>query len=329
MTISAWPLDAVNGAPTYSGRVLRQTTNAPVFAGASASRPLGAFSGVRPGTSSGTVTATATTWTVRPVAGVIDGEAAAEAGPYTFASDANVTGPIKAANSSNPRTDISYVQISDPAEADGSSAPAVTIGYLEGTPGPLAPVPATPARSFRLARINVPKAGGGDPSVTWDAPVSVAAGGVVPVLSADALFNLPGYPGAYADLSATTDTVSWPIGLYRSDGTKWAPVTGDTNWIPATLTAGTADATYPPRYRRIGSWVSLDGKVTPSSTSQTVYTLPAGFRPSATRNVWLDRNTSTQWAAQIRPTGAVIMVGPSGGSGPIDLAGFAPFPADL
>jgi len=120
LTNRIWPADAINGAPAYSGRALRQT-QAPFLAGATSSRPLGARSGVRPGTQTGTVFATSTTWTCRAHAGVLDVMTAAEAGPYTYAIDASVSGAVDASNASNPRTDIVYVQLADPAE--------------EGTPG--------------------------------------------------------------------------------------------------------------------------------------------------------------------------------------------------
>jgi len=185
MTNRIWPADAVGGAPVYSGRALRQT-QAPFLAGAVPGRPLGARSGVRPGTSTTTVVASATAWTCQPHAGVLDVQAAAEAGPYTYAVDASVSGALTAANASNPRTDIIYVQLSDAAE-DGASpgaAPGVTVGYRAGTPAAVPSTPAAPARSMVLARINVPRSGGGNPTVTWVAPYAVAAGGTLPVASA-------------------------------------------------------------------------------------------------------------------------------------------------
>jgi hypothetical protein len=183
MTARVWPVDAVAGAPVYSGRALRQSLVAPLAGGASSTRPLGARSGVRPGTPASTVTATSTTWTCRPHAGVLDVETAAEAGPYGYAIDANVTGSVNAANATNPRIDIIYVQLSDPAESDGSSVPGVLVDYLAGTAASSPSAPAAPARAVAIAQINVPAAGGGSPSVTWVAPYAVAAGGVIPVRS--------------------------------------------------------------------------------------------------------------------------------------------------
>lgn len=172
------PVNAVTGAPLYDGRWERQLRGVHQVMG-SAARPLGARTGVRPGTSTATVTATSTTWTCQAFAGDADVETAAEAGAYPFSFDAVATGAMTPADGSNSRTDIVYVQIDDPAE-DGSGTPAVTRKYLAGVAGSgVAPSPPV-ARAFVIAQINVPKSGAGSPSVTWVAPYTAAAGGVVP-----------------------------------------------------------------------------------------------------------------------------------------------------
>jgi hypothetical protein len=221
-----------------------------------------------------------------PVAGVIDGEAAAEAGPYTFASDANVSGSVTAANSSNPRTDIVFVQVSDPAESDGSTVPAVTIGYLAGTAGASAPVPAAPARSFVLARINVPKSGGGAPSVTWVAPAAVAAGGIIPALSSLQLAAVTPLAGTYVDLTATTDPFGQPAGLYRGNGTVWVPVTADSGWqaLPQQSTGYENNNGTPASITKIGREVRGRGQLNRKTSTVTdgdrLMTLPVGWRPA-------------------------------------------------
>lgn len=236
MAITVWPVDAKNGAPAYSGRKLRQTTVAPFLAGATSDRPLGGMTGVRPGTSPNTVTATGTTVTVRPFSGVVDAEAAAEASEYAFASDANVTftssNGFTPADSSNTRRDIVYVQINDPSESDGSTVPSMTVGYLAGTPSGTPALPATPARSFVIAQVTVPKSGGGTPSVTWVAPTLTAAGGVRTARTLTELQAFAQAEGSYADLRATTDAANWPVGLYRSNGTAWVSALTDTKWLP-------------------------------------------------------------------------------------------------
>lgn len=208
MTARAWPLDAASGSPQYTGRYLRQTTVAPFLLGATAGRPLGARSGVRPGTSPTTVTATSTLWTVNPLAGVIDVESANEAGPYAFSFDQAITGSVTAASSSYARIDLISVQINDNAE-DGSSLESVAIVYTAGT-APAPAIPAAPVRSFAIAQINVPISGGGSPSVTWVAPYLTAAGGVIPVRNATERNAAAAALGASAAL---------PVRTWRADGT--------------------------------------------------------------------------------------------------------------
>lgn len=169
----AWPIDAVpatTGDPEYAARHARQTSIAPLAGGATAARPLGARSGVRPGTPAATVAVTATTWTVHQVAGLIDVETATEAGPYGFAFDADQTGSVTAADGTNPRWDGLYVVLDDPAE-DESTVPSLRVEYVAGVASATPALPATPPdRSFRLCKIVVPQSGGGSPSVVWDPP---------------------------------------------------------------------------------------------------------------------------------------------------------------
>jgi hypothetical protein len=214
MVARLYPADAVGGAPSYTGRSLRQTL-APFLAGATSARPLGGISGVRPGTPSSTVTATSTTWTVTPFAGVIDLEAAAIAGPYTFAFDANVSNTVTAANATNPRIDILSVRVNDGAEGDGTVvAPFAEIVYTAGVAAATPAAPATPARSFVIANINVPVSGGGSPTVAWNAPYTVAAGGIQPVSPTT-------YP---ASPSAGTAIYDQSLGcLLTYNGTGWVP----------------------------------------------------------------------------------------------------------
>lgn len=179
MVDTVYGVNAVSGAPMFSGKQYRQT-NAVAFAGATTARPLGVRTGVRPGTPASTVTATSTTWTVQPFAGIADVETAAEASGYPFAFDAVATGSMTAAHATLARIDIIYVQIDDPAESDGSTTPAVTRKYLAGAPNAVPVVPALPvSRAFVIATISVPASGGGSPVVSWVAPYSAAAGGSI------------------------------------------------------------------------------------------------------------------------------------------------------
>jgi hypothetical protein len=188
MANNAWLLNAVTGAPAYSGRVGRQVMSA-ALDGATAARPLGARSGVRPRTPSTTCTATSTTWTINPHAGILDTQTSAIAGPYWYAIDVALTGAVTAAHATWPRKDALWVGVNDPVE-DGSSVPAIVGGYTAGTAAASPTPPATPARCMRLATIDVPASGGGSPTCTFDAPVAVAAGGVSTVTTAADLTDL-------------------------------------------------------------------------------------------------------------------------------------------
>lgn len=169
MAIVVWPVDAVTGAPSYTGRLLRQTQSV-FLPGATTVNPFAVTSAVRRGTSPTTVTATSTTWTVGLHAGVLNLESAVESGPYCYAVNTAQTGAVTAAHATLPRVDIVWVRIDDPAESDGSSVPAVVAGYTAGTANASPVAPATPARCMVLAQLNVPASGGGAPTVVWKAP---------------------------------------------------------------------------------------------------------------------------------------------------------------
>jgi hypothetical protein len=168
MTTIVLPLDASSGTPTFNAQQTRQAFSA--FLGpAPSGRPLGAISGVRPGTPSTTVSVTGTTWSCAAHSGVLDVEASAAAGPYLYATDGSDTGSITAADGTNPRVDIIYVQVSDNVQ-DSSGSEGGTVGYLAGTPAATPVAPNAPARSLVIANIAVPKLGGGNPAVSWMAP---------------------------------------------------------------------------------------------------------------------------------------------------------------
>lgn len=208
--------NAVGGVPAYSGRALRQL-NGVNLAGATAARPLGARSGVRPGTSTATVTATSTTWSCGPFAGDADVMVAAESGAYPFSFDAPTSGTMTAADGSNPRVDIVYVKVTDPE--NGSTVPKAERLYLAGAAAATPAAPAAPAGGFTIANINVPKAGGGAPTVSWVAPYAVAAGGILPIDTLANLNLLAGAPGQHATVYA--DPTPANNGDYAWNGTAW------------------------------------------------------------------------------------------------------------
>lgn len=224
MAINLWPADAVTGAPSYTGRALRQTAHG-VVAGKTATRPLGGRTGVWPGTPNTTVSVSAPTITTAPHGGVLDVEANAAAGPYVYSIDANDTKTLTAADATNPRIDIISIQMDDPAEGDGTANPQARVVYTTGTAASSPVAPATPVRAFTIAQINVPKVGAGSPSVTWVAPYTSAAGGIIPV-SGSAQYPATPYQGQYVD-DAT-------LGLVRYNGSTWTSQTDGLGEIAST-----------------------------------------------------------------------------------------------
>jgi hypothetical protein len=225
------PLNApVNGDPKYAARAARQTLVGVPLSGATAARPLGARSGVRPGTPASTVTVTLSgstpNWAVNPHAGAIDTQSPA-AGPYEYAFDAQKTGALAAQDGSNARVDLVCVLPFDTDE-DQSGDRKVDIVTVTGTANGSLAAPAAPARAMVLARVNVPKAGSGtNPTVTWVAPYLTAAGGVIPVDTAGNLLLITGHPGQVAHVfgdptSSNNGDYQWSVSLntwFKAGGT--------------------------------------------------------------------------------------------------------------
>lgn len=259
MSARVWPVDAVSGSPSYTGRALRQTAVSPMVAQATGTRPLGGLSGVRPGTPTTIATATSTTWTVTPFLGMLDGEAAAIAGVYSYSFDTNQTGSVTAAAGS-ARIDRLDVQVDDPAESDGSSVPAVRVVRTDGTAGSGVPA-AAPSRSHPLALINVPASGGGSPTVTWNATYYAAPGGSVPF---NTLTGLKAWTTSapYQLASVINDTTAANNGTYYRAASSWLPATGGLVLVsPTSVVNGTIGAVGAVTFSGVTS-VSLNGVFT-------------------------------------------------------------------
>jgi hypothetical protein len=232
MTTTCYALDAVEGAPEYSGQDFRVSRSA-MLAGASSARPLGAWSGVRIGTPADTVSVDGTEWTVGAHSGVIDKHTATNAGPYLYAVTVAETGDVDPAHATYARKDIIWVRIDDPAQSDGSSVPAAVVGYTAGTASASPATPSTPANSIRLAVLNVPVSGGGSTSVTWSATYAAAAGGIIPVRSTAERATLA------TAFAPTTENplVVWQADVARpltsDDGANWKLMDGTFYWADA------------------------------------------------------------------------------------------------
>jgi hypothetical protein len=163
---------------------------------------------------------------------MIDPGASTHQGMYGWASDANVTGSVTAADATNPRKDIVYIQINDSSAGDGSGEITYAPKYLAGTPAPTGPnspaPPALPARSFLVGTITVPQAGGGSPTVVRNPAVYVAAGAPLPVSTQaerDALATYDGLTVQRLDLPGRPlqawDGASWSGQVWTSYSPAW------------------------------------------------------------------------------------------------------------
>jgi hypothetical protein len=300
MGVNLWPADTL----PYSGRTLRQLVGG-LWGGKTPGRPLGGRSGVLAGSGSpATVSATATVWTVNPHIGVLDLEATASAGTYTYSVDAVWTGPMTPAHATLDRFDRIDIQLSDPAEGDGTAAPIAVPVYTAGVAGAGVP-PAAPVRSSGFSTINVPHAGAGAPVVTFTAPYAVATGGILPCRSS-AEYPASPYEGQYVDDLALNC-------LMRFDGALWVPASlgAWTSYTPFlgnwTLGAGTNGS----RWTQIGKQVTAhvylaSGAGVAFNSSGVTIGLPiassaSGGRTSCPMTVFTGSAAYTAWA--IIPTG--------------------------
>jgi hypothetical protein len=321
-TGTAYPADAVSGAPAYAALQGRNALAA-FMTGATTAKPLGGFSGVRPATRTDLITATSSTWTMNALgcAGYIELESSATNSGYFFAFSGTVTGTVSAAEAS-ARVDLVYIQINDSNTSDGSSgAPRVVMDYQKGTAGAGVPT-LTAARAFVIAQINVPATGGGSPTVTWVAPYCASAGGILPVISSSFYPAAASYPGLYIDDLATGL-------LKRSNGTSWLVVNQtDTGWVtPTILTNWTAVSGQTPQYRTLNGVTYLRGSAV-GTASSAIFLLPVGSRQSTAQDKFWTVNSAQSTTAVARVIARAATGNIEGVSGTTPQLDGISFPAD-
>ena len=254
MAITAYPLDSVNDQPTYWGRALRTAQIAPLAAGASTTRPLGARSGVRPGTPESVVEASSGQVIVHPHAGQLDlGNQLA--GPYGYAvlSDEVIT--LEAAHASYARWDRVCVTLTDPAEGSGA-VPEARIAVVTGTASATPSLPAAPSDArLTLATVVTPSAGGGDPSVLWQAPMVGAADGVPHFASVTELNQTLTADYRWVGMCATTGSGN-SLSMWVWNGTEWVPLM---HQGAASIYSGWSGYV---RWQQVGRMVTADMAVT-------------------------------------------------------------------
>jgi hypothetical protein len=206
--------------------------------GGGVGRPLGGRSGFRVDTHADVLTATSTKWTLRPCSAEIDPGASTHQGMYGWASEVNIAGDITPSDSTYDRKDIVYIQVNDSSAGDGTAgAPTAPVLYLAGAASATPVAPALPPRSFLVGTINVPKTGGGSPTVILNPARYVAAGAPLPATLAerDALDEYPTLSVVRTDLGGvqeTWDGAAWTRGIQHVEFTGEADntVTAGTLW---------------------------------------------------------------------------------------------------
>lgn len=224
--VACWALNAQAGSPAYTAEMIRATSHM-MLTPAPPGKPLGCFSGVRPGTPSNTVTVSGTKVTVKPHAGMID--AGSTSPCYSYAVLDPVVLKLTTPHATYPRNDIIYIAIDDPSRGDGSSAPKAEIRVATGTP---ATYPKDPAISgsciLQLARIKMPAQGSGAGSATWLARDLNPATNVDQVLAA--LTEL-GVPAPYSSKSAIEASNPTKVGALAKDlSTGWVWAWNGSTW---------------------------------------------------------------------------------------------------
>lgn len=229
----AWTALAINAltppgtSPAYASQLFRNALSvliAPHSSGSS--RPLGSWSGRRPGAWLVTAATPGGAITIAPGSGVLDVETPVATSAYLTASDANDTSlTLGARHATLDRNDIVSIRIDDTDVDSSGNRQAIPV-YTQGTAGGGAPT--TPARCLRLCTVLVPStANGGGTVVTMDQVYAAAAGGALRVASSAAYPSSPTegdllYDMALNQLLGHNGTLFAPVGARRVAGTTFA-----------------------------------------------------------------------------------------------------------
>lgn len=209
-----------------------------------------------------------------------------------LAAAANL-GAFTPADVTNPRRDRVVLEILDPDNGGGAGRKA-QLRLIDGTPDPLAAsgggYPAEPVLAITLGSLDVPKVGGGSPSVTATPSITATAGAPIPVRSqaeADALPKWIGLQVIRVDARGWVQTwtgSTWQAGAFaEAEGFVTVPTTAPGG-------TGTATITFPAGRFSVAPAITL----TPES-----YRLTAGTSvPSASSVAIACMNASSQTTGQ-------------------------------
>jgi len=138
----------------------------------------GARAGVHPA-GMPAVSLAGTTITVRDLKAVVYPGITTVSGPYLVGLPSE-THELDPADATNPRVDIVVLRVYDDDEDSSGRREGVT-EYIVGTAATSPVPPAPPPGAVLLASVLVPVSGSGDPVLTYEAPYTVASGGILPV----------------------------------------------------------------------------------------------------------------------------------------------------
>jgi hypothetical protein len=261
-------INSSGGSPEYDAADLRLLDTVETLSDGSA---LGARAGVRPSSVEGLEpSVSGGTYTVSPGLAVISKDVDGALGAYRVALSAAVVELVPAADSVNARKDVIYLRVFD-TDVDGLGLREGQVVYDEGTPSPTPVEPSVPADALFLASVDVPAAGGGNPTLQDRRVYTVASGGVLPT----GVYPPAPYVGQTV-YRTDTDTLE----VFTSSG--WVVVAEDTLSTSAlgtdpafALNAGTAN-------NRTG-WTQIRIDATANGAyngGNVIATIPVGFRPA-------------------------------------------------
>lgn len=258
--------------------------------------PLGARTGILPGSNGFNVTVSGTTITVGT--GLTTLYYAGQ-GAYRIAFTSAATLTLDPAHATLPRVDLVYLRVWDNV-IDGSGQGKADVVYLPGTASssPSAPTPVGSVIYMRLAHITVPASGGGAPTVNNTVkPTTVAAGGILPGSSAPSTPYVGQYWDDGSDLRRWNGS-SWDT-YQKVETVGWTQPSLASNYTTGDLTTN-GNLNGPLRYRKYvdrgTTYLEWDGGAQRTSGSQVANILASALastnRPSARASFTIARNVT-------------------------------------
>ena len=183
--IKPWAMNALNGEPTYDSATLRRILGSLLSVGSS---PLLARPGVLHADGF-KITFSGETVSVAPGLGVVT----TVNGSYVTGIDSAQQFALGARDETNARLDNIVLTVTD--DALNRSA---DLALIQGTPAALPSPPGTPASSISVGVINVPRVGGGPPTLAVAPAFTAANGGIIAVPDYESRLKIAGPSPIYA-----------------------------------------------------------------------------------------------------------------------------------